>query len=110
MAVAPESYQVHMLKGLVEARMSHLSDAENTYARAVELNPKAPEALLALALVESANEKRRQSQPRLKKLSGSFRDTASFIRSTPGCCSNFRRFRSGSKSQSRFATQECAGV
>lgn len=66
-AVAPQSYQVHMLKGLVEARMSHLSDAENTYARAVELNPKAPEALLALALVESANEKRRQSQATFEK-------------------------------------------
>jgi len=60
--VAPQSYQAHMLKGLVEARMIHLSDAESTYARAVDLNPKAPEALLALALVESANEKRRQSQ------------------------------------------------
>jgi len=61
-AVAPESYQAHMLKGLVEARMSHLNDAEKTYADAVELNPKASEALLALALVESANEKQRQSR------------------------------------------------
>jgi tetratricopeptide (TPR) repeat protein len=60
-AVAPHSYQAHMLKGLVEARMSHLSDAEKTYARAIELNPEASEALLALALVESANEKRRQA-------------------------------------------------
>jgi tetratricopeptide (TPR) repeat protein len=61
-ALAPQSYQAHMLKGLVEARMSHLNDAETTYARAAELNPNAPEAPLALALVESANEKRRQSQ------------------------------------------------
>jgi tetratricopeptide (TPR) repeat protein len=60
--VAPESYQAHMLKGLVEARMSHLNDAEKTYAHAVELNQKASEALLALALVESANEKQRQSR------------------------------------------------
>jgi tetratricopeptide (TPR) repeat protein len=61
-AVAPESYQAHMLKGLVEARMSHLGDAEKTYARTVQLDPKVPEALLALALVESANEKQQKSR------------------------------------------------
>jgi tetratricopeptide (TPR) repeat protein len=42
LTVAPRSYQIHMLKGLVEARMRHLADARNTYARAVELNPEAP--------------------------------------------------------------------
>jgi tetratricopeptide (TPR) repeat protein len=62
LTVAPRSYQIHMLKGLVEARMRHLADARNTYARAVELNPEAPEALLALALVQSANEERRESE------------------------------------------------
>jgi tetratricopeptide (TPR) repeat protein len=61
-AVAPSSSQAYMLKGLVEARMSHLNDAERTYEQAVALNPQAPEPVLALAIVESANEKKQQSE------------------------------------------------
>lgn len=61
-AVAPESYQARMLLGLVQARMRHFTDARKTYARAIQLNPAAPEAILALALVESAGEDNEQSE------------------------------------------------
>jgi tetratricopeptide (TPR) repeat protein len=65
--LAPRSYQVQMLKGLVEAKMNHLIEAAQTYARAVELNPDAPEAQLALALVESADGKRPEAEATFKK-------------------------------------------
>jgi tetratricopeptide (TPR) repeat protein len=64
---APGSYQAHMLKGLVEAKMNHLKDAAMTYDRAIQLNPEAPEALLALALVYSADGKAREAEQALKR-------------------------------------------
>jgi tetratricopeptide (TPR) repeat protein len=53
--VAPSSYKAYMLKGLVEKRMNHLAESVKSYQRAVGLNPSASEAVLGLALAQSAD-------------------------------------------------------
>ncbi|HSB13201.1 MAG TPA: tetratricopeptide repeat protein [Bryobacteraceae bacterium] len=52
--VASGSYRAHLLKGLVEAKLNRLDDAAISYARASELKPDAPEAVVALGVVLSA--------------------------------------------------------
>ncbi len=53
--VAPTSYAAWRFKGVVETRMNHLTEAVKTYQRAVELNPNMAEAILGLALAQSAD-------------------------------------------------------
>jgi Flp pilus assembly protein TadD len=53
--VAPHSAQAYQLKGLAEINLKLLTDAARSYARVVELDPGSSEAIINLALVQSAH-------------------------------------------------------
>jgi len=50
----PGFYRAYALKGMAEMRMQRYTDAAKSYARAAELNPKAPEVNLGLAMSQWA--------------------------------------------------------
>jgi len=53
-AAFPSSSHAYMLKGLVELKLSHFTDAIASYSRAAQLNPSEPRASLGVAKAESA--------------------------------------------------------
>lgn len=65
--VAPDSYRAHRLKGLVEFALGRVNDAEDLYARAVELNPADAQSLVALAMTQLAKDHLQQAEETLKQ-------------------------------------------
>ncbi len=49
LAAAPDSYRAWRLKGSAEAKLDRIKDAENSFARAVELSPSDEQSILGLA-------------------------------------------------------------
>ena len=50
----PDSYRAQMLRGTAEANFGYLTDALKSFGRAVELNPRSPEANYNLAMIQFA--------------------------------------------------------
>ena len=65
--VAPDSYRAHRLKALAEFKLGRINDAEQTYARAVELNPTDAEALAGLATAQADKGDTHRAEETLKK-------------------------------------------
>jgi Flp pilus assembly protein TadD len=49
----PGSYRALMMQGVAESNLGYLTDAVKSFGRAVELNPKSPEANYDLAVIQS---------------------------------------------------------
>jgi tetratricopeptide (TPR) repeat protein len=65
--VAPDSYRAHRLKALIEFKLGKVTDAENLYARAVELNPADAEAITGLATAQLDKGDARKAEQTLKQ-------------------------------------------
>ena len=65
--VAPDSYRAHRMKALAEFKLGRVNDAENLYARAVQLNPADAEAIVGLATAQLDKGDARRAEEGLKK-------------------------------------------
>jgi protein O-GlcNAc transferase len=65
--VAPDSYRAHRLKALAQFKLGRINDAEQMYARAVQLNPADPEGVAGLATTQADKGDTRLAEETLKK-------------------------------------------
>jgi tetratricopeptide (TPR) repeat protein len=65
--VAPDSYRAHRLKALAELKLGRTKDAEQMYARAVQLNPKDAEGIAGLATTQADKGDTRAAEQTLTK-------------------------------------------
>jgi len=65
--LVPDSYRAWRLKGLTEARLDRIKEAQNSYARAVELNPHDEQSILGLASEQLNDGKIKEAEATLEK-------------------------------------------
>jgi tetratricopeptide (TPR) repeat protein len=65
--VAPDSYQAHRWKGLIETKLHYSLEAIKSYSRAVEIKPGAADALLGLAVAQMSEGKLQDAQATFQK-------------------------------------------